>query len=52
VQLCEQGRIFIDRQGRFAAQRRVATAVRDVKAEFSDMVDGGTPYRNFQVVYE
>ena len=52
VQLCEQGRIFIDRQGRFVSQRRVGRAVRSLDAEFSDMQDGEIPFRNFQVVYE
>jgi hypothetical protein len=52
VQLCEQGRIFIDRQGRFTAQRRVGRGLRDVQAEFSDLQDGDIPFRGFQVVYE
>ena len=52
VQLCEQGRIFIDRQGRFTSQRRVGRALRSVAAEFSDAQDGDTPFRNFEVVYE
>jgi hypothetical protein len=52
VQLCEQGRIFIDRQGRFTAQRRVGRGVRDLQAEFSDLQDGDIPFRGFQVVYE
>jgi hypothetical protein len=52
VQLCEQGRIFIDRQGRFVAQRRTGRGLRNVVAEFSDVGDGDTPYRNFEVVYE
>jgi hypothetical protein len=52
VQLCEQGRIFIDRQGRFTAQRRVGRGLRDVQAEFSDLQDGEIPFRGFQVVYE
>jgi hypothetical protein len=52
VQLCEQGRIFIDRQGRFTAQRRVGRALRGVDAEFSDLQDGDIPFRGFQVVYE
>ena len=52
VQLCEQGRIFIDRQGRFTSQRRVGRALRSLDAEFSDMQDGEIPFRNFQVVYE
>ena len=52
VQLCEQGRIFIDRQGRFTAQPRVGRAVRSIDAEFSDVQDGDVPFRNFEVVYE
>jgi hypothetical protein len=52
VQLCEQGRIFIDREGRFVSQRRIARSVRNVVAEFSDAGDGDTQYRNFEVVYE
>ena len=52
VQLCEQGRIFIDRQGRFVAQRRIGRELRGIDAEFSDAQDGDIPFRNFQVVYE
>lgn len=52
VQLCEQGRIFIDRQGRFNAQRRIGRALRAIGPEFSDVQDGDTPFRNFEVVYE
>jgi hypothetical protein len=52
VQLCEQGRIFIDRQGRFVAQKRTGRGLRNVAAEFSDLSDGDTPYRTFEVVYE
>lgn len=52
VQLCEQGRIFIDRQGRFNAQPRVGKGLRSTAAEFSDVQDGDIPFRNFQVVYE
>jgi hypothetical protein len=52
VQLAEQGRIFIDREGRFVSQRRVGRAFRSLDAEFSDVGDGDTPYRNFEVVYE
>ena len=52
VQLCEQGRIFIDRQGRFTSQRRVGRALRGFDAEFSDVQDGDISFRNFQVVYE
>ena len=52
IQLAEQGRIFIDRQGRFVAQSRVGRAPVSIDAEFSDQQDGDIPYRNFEVIYQ
>jgi hypothetical protein len=52
VQLAEQGRIFIDRVGRFVSQRRVARELRGLAAEFSDVQDGDIPFRNIEVVFE
>jgi len=53
VQVAEQGRIFVDRTGRFVFQARIPT--RTISASpvlCSDVGDGGIPFRNFQVVYE
>lgn len=52
VNLVEQGRIFIDRQGRFVFQNRVDREFADNQASFSDVGDGEIPFRGFQVVYQ
>ncbi len=52
VNLVEQGRIFIDRQGRFVFQDRVDREEADNQASFSDVQDGDIPFRSFQVIYQ
>lgn len=52
IQLAEQGRIFMSRAGVFTFQPRVGRTLSGTPVEFSDVQDGDTPYRSFQVVYE
>lgn len=53
VQVAEQGRIFIDRTGRFVFQKRIPSrVVQSSPVTLSDAGGGGVPYRNFKVVYE
>jgi hypothetical protein len=52
IQLAEQGRIFMDKQGNFVSQKRVGRDLKDVVTEFSDVGDGEIPYRNFLVIYQ
>lgn len=53
VYIAEQGRVFISRTGVFTFQTRIGRAKSGTQvATYSDKGDGGTPYRNFKVVYE
>lgn len=52
VQLAEQGRIFISRDGVFTTQDRIGRTNQTATAEFSDVQDGDIPFAKFKVVYE
>lgn len=52
INLVEQGRIFMSRDGVFVFQDRVARELVNNVATFADIGDTGIPYRSFQVIYQ
>lgn len=52
IQTSEQGRLFIDRSGRFASQSRIGRRQLGTPVDFSDVQDGDIPFNTFQLRYQ